>query len=756
MRKNWYRRLLLSYFPIFVLTVSIIIFLSFIIVSETSRKETEKADRISTGYIADSLDRSMTEIEMTVLKEVEFNPDYNAFLNSSSSKDEEGMQLYDLVDSMRNITSNNDLIQSIYIYRDSDKSILTLNGRSDLASFKDRSFIEKALRAPDFRGWSDVRKYQDIGEAATTDQPTQVISMYKRLPLPFGSQGMIVINVSMHALERNVDQMTNSVESFLQIFDNNGKLIYRAHSNGGEPEQQSGKVLTTLHSPELGWTFESGIKAGQLFAWVSVISYVWIVIGILTVVCAVIYIIYITRRNYEPIKVMMNRIQSMQLRIEDGRPKTDELSLIDSALESLINQTMDYEKEHHENLLVRRRQLFLDMIGGERLNTVEQRLEQLGSLLPKDASAAKLYVVVTEINQYSEFQSSYSAWDQNTLKFALINVFQELTRSGGAHGWAEWISGSRAGLIFVVPDESLDVKDQLRAWADQSRLWVEENLRIRLSFGIGSAADDYHGVQNSYNTAAAALQHKLSLGKDSVVMSDDLLGAAPKESYQYLQMIAELVKAFRLTSDEWRQRLEQIFISLEADLLKDEEIRSLIQALLHMLGRELSDMSDSLHDQLSGERAEEWRLKLNRSVTLGHMQAVLSEYLTDIYRTYVAVSETKSYKAMINEMRNYIEEHFSNPDLSLKHLSDRFQISAKYASYLFKIEFDMKFVDFLVQLRMQRAEHLLAETEAPIQEIAMAVGYANSITFGRVFKRLTGITPGDYRKLKMKPDPAAG
>uniref|UniRef100_UPI0026C25C1D helix-turn-helix transcriptional regulator n=1 Tax=Paenibacillus sp. FSL H8-0259 TaxID=1920423 RepID=UPI0026C25C1D len=102
-------------------------------------------------------------------------------------------------------------------------------------------------------------------------------------------------------------------------------------------------------------------------------------------------------------------------------------------------------------------------------------------------------------------------------------------------------------------------------------------------------------------------------------------------------------------------------------------------------------------------------------------------------------------------MEVYIEENFDNPDLSLKHLSDRFQISGKYASHLFKEEFDMKFVDFLTQLRMQRAEYLLATTSDNLQDIALKLGYTSSITFGWVFKRVVGVTPGDYRKHRMKP-----
>ena len=68
---------------------------------------------------------------------------------------------------------------------------------------------------------------------------------------------------------------------------------------------------------------------------------------------------------------------------------------------------------------------------------------------------------------------------------------------------------------------------------------------------------------------------------------------------------------------------------------------------------------------------------MEEAETLEDIKGLLFDNLTDLFRTYVAVTETKSYKAMVNEMKNYIEEQFANPDLSLKHLSDRFQITGK-------------------------------------------------------------------------------
>ncbi|WP_219836205.1 helix-turn-helix domain-containing protein [Paenibacillus sp. R14(2021)] len=746
MPQNWYFRLLISYFPVFLFTISILIFVSFIVVNDISRSETEKADKISTGYTVDSVNRIFQEAEMTVLNEAATNRNYVQFLDMNALNSD-SFVAYNVVNSVRTIEKNNAFIDSIYLFRISDRTVLTSSGIKDLDSFRDRSFVRQALGNAKYRGWSAVRELPGNSE----DKRVKVISMYKQTPLPFGTEGLLVINVSEHEIGKFIDQTVNHQVSFLRVADNRGNEIYPSDVRGDDGA--SGKVLTAMHSATLNWEFESGIKAGQLFAWVSVISYVWVLIALLTVAFAIFYFIYVTRKNYKPIQLMMRRIQAVQIRGEGSSNKRDELSLIDHALSSLIDQTTAFEKEHRENLLVKRRQLFLDLIGGEWSESMHQRLQKLSPLAGMQEEAQYI-VVVAEINRYDEFQSFYSSGDQNVLKFALMNVLQELARNENLHGWVEWINGNRSGIILKASEEEHVVKERILAAVDNSRKWVAEHLRIWLSFGVGSTVTEPGVMNQSYKRALSALEHKLSLGKDAVIMSDELPSNTAPEMFKYLQLIADCVQDFRMTSDGWRQRLEQMFAMLIADGLRDEDIRTLLQALLQMLGRELKDLSEGLREHFTGDNAVKWQHLLRNASTLGEMQSVLLDYLTDIYRTYVAVCETKSHRAMIGEMRSYIVEHFANPDLSLKHLSDRFQISGKYASHLFKIEFDMKFVDFLVQLRMQRAEELLFETEESVQYIALQVGYANSITFGRVFKRVTGVTPGDFRKLKMRPSAA--
>ncbi|WP_454191341.1 helix-turn-helix domain-containing protein [Paenibacillus sp. Marseille-Q7038] len=743
MSRTWYHRLLLSYFPIFLLTVTILIFISFIFVNDISQMETKKADRIATNYLADSIDRAIMETELSVLETVESTSAYKSYFNNHGPSDTQLM--YTIAQSLRNITDSSSLIQSVYLYDMKNESVLTSAGVKEIAGFSDGDWIDKIKKGEKLSGWQQVREY-DAGSIQRT--PVRVMTINKGMPLPFGAEGVLVINVKMSGIEQIVDSMVNGQLSFLTIRDRHENIVYQSHA---ERENAEGKVLNSLELERLGWHFSSGIKAGKLFGWVSVISYLWIAIAVGTVLCAIIYFVYITRRNYKPIQVIMNRIEAHQIRsIDLSESNTDEMKFIDGVLENLINNMSDYDKKKNENLLLQRSKLFTDLLQGEKLDNALLRLDQLSPFSNVEPSS-RFAVVVSEINHYEKvFEERYTRGEQNTLKFALMNVFQEQARGTKLQGWTEWVGSHRFAIIFLVSDSNEEMTEKLRQVAEDCQCWVEQNLRISLRFGMGPVAEGVASIQSSYEAADSAMQYKL-LSNDKIALGGDV-GSSQQliDTYTYLQMIAEFVKQFRMSSGNWRNQLEGIFSMFERQFLPDDHIRSLIKAMLQMLSREVAMMSEQLEEELSAESIENRLKQLEDAETLDSIKTLLFDYLTDLFRTYISVNETKSYRAMVNEMKNYIEENFSNPDLSLKYLSDRFHMSGKYASYLFKSEFDMKFVDFLADLRMKESEKLLLETDNSLQDIAIKVGYANSITYGRVFKRVVGITPGDFRKINRQ------
>jgi len=93
----------------------------------------------------------------------------------------------------------------------------------------------------------------------------------------------------------------------------------------------------------------------------------------------------------------------------------------------------------------------------------------------------------------------------------------------------------------------------------------------------------------------------------------------------------------------------------------------------------------------------------------------------------------------------YIDENYALYDISLKTVSEEMELSYKYLSEVFKKETGRTFLEYLHELRSRKAKELLTSTEIPIAEIGEQIGYLSSNTFIKTFKKLNGVTPGEYR-----------
>jgi len=100
------------------------------------------------------------------------------------------------------------------------------------------------------------------------------------------------------------------------------------------------------------------------------------------------------------------------------------------------------------------------------------------------------------------------------------------------------------------------------------------------------------------------------------------------------------------------------------------------------------------------------------------------------------------------KVRHYIENNFDNPDLSLNLLAEQCNTTTSYLSRLFKDSFGINFIEYLNQYRIDKAKELL-ESEQSVKEVAITTGFNSQQNFIRVFKKYTGVTPGQYKSQKM-------
>ncbi|MCU6713010.1 AraC family transcriptional regulator [Paenibacillus sp. J5C_2022] len=112
-----------------------------------------------------------------------------------------------------------------------------------------------------------------------------------------------------------------------------------------------------------------------------------------------------------------------------------------------------------------------------------------------------------------------------------------------------------------------------------------------------------------------------------------------------------------------------------------------------------------------------------------------------------------SDEPVIAFVKDYIHCHY-NKDISLENIADRLNLSLSYLSNFIKDKTGENFSQILNEVRIAKAKQLLADNELKIHEISHELGYYNVNSFIRMFKKMTGLPPGEYRRMQLVKDQA--
>lgn len=178
---------------------------------------------------------------------------------------------------------------------------------------------------------------------------------------------------------------------------------------------------------------------------------------------------------------------------------------------------------------------------------------------------------------------------------------------------------------------------------------------------------------------------------------------------------------FLTAFDEFSYAKRAISVRALDYLLKpadDTELQTVMEEAMQLAGRRMEGLS------------EEWAGKPKDS---GGQETEEGEN-PEITRISVAAER----------IRSYIDAHYQE-DVSLQELAGMMEYSDAYFCKIFKQCFDKSFVMYLSEYRVKKAKELLEDTMVNIKDVSSRVGYRDSNYFAKVFKRMTGNTPSEYR-----------
>ncbi len=135
-------------------------------------------------------------------------------------------------------------------------------------------------------------------------------------------------------------------------------------------------------------------------------------------------------------------------------------------------------------------------------------------------------------------------------------------------------------------------------------------------------------------------------------------------------------------------------------------------------------------------------------------------HITEMFKNFHSIKEeNRSLREQLNLFNavkegkyveyilEYIKEHYTK-NICLNDLADRLHLSRNYLSFLFKKEVGCSFSSYLVNYRVEVAKRMMSIGADSIHDISVAVGYNDPAYFSRLFKKVTGLSPSQFIRLR--------
>ena len=119
-------------------------------------------------------------------------------------------------------------------------------------------------------------------------------------------------------------------------------------------------------------------------------------------------------------------------------------------------------------------------------------------------------------------------------------------------------------------------------------------------------------------------------------------------------------------------------------------------------------------------------------------------------QTELATQKSGDGDEFVQRVKEFIAEQLLNQEFGITYTAHAFGMTDSAFSHAFKRAFNETYIDYVNRLKMNTAKEMLSEGKMSIEEVAHRLGYSSASNFSRMFKALTGSTPGAYRRIENK------
>lgn len=335
------------------------------------------------------------------------------------------------------------------------------------------------------------------------------------------------------------------------------------------------------------------------------------------------------------------------------------------------------------------------------------------------------------------------------MKSLLDEVNYLIEKNLQLYDWEYINSYVNSGVITIInypKAEYIELEAVCEKLFSQCRLEMDKFSGFYVTLGVGETKERISEVQDSIRESVEAIQCRLKKGVNRLIMPEEL-------KYREIKIADIFTENDRNNLAKTIESLDynaynQYFMEMYTRIKEYPKYSpTVIFELIDQLKEQIIEIwnENDIDETICNEFEKEIQYVMDFNIKEDMMIYSVSEDIR-IYFTRVYQENQNKSKMPIRIAKKYIQENFDSP-ITLEEVAEAISLSPAYLSTLFKKEIGIKFSDYLISCRIEKAKQLLKESGESMQIIAEQVGYSDAKYFSKTFFKTVGLKPSEYRKL---------
>jgi YesN/AraC family two-component response regulator len=497
------------------------------------------------------------------------------------------------------------------------------------------------------------------------------------------------------------------------------------------------------------WYLISLIPSNILFKDVLISSVIGalIMIGIILLSFAVSF--SFARRLNRPIQVLTKIAHGQKVDVLPSKIlNTEEFQFIISMFEAMREQNQQLDELKKETAYSLKQDFLNSLISGSNIHSLERTETKLRKLNLSYLLASPLCMCVFKIDQYNLFLSSNSQKERWALRFAIVNIAEEVSSSCFT---CEIFSRENDKFIMLIQcDSNQDYKlfqKKLEMVLSDIQQNVKKCLDLSLSVAYSTLFQGLEHLPSMYSNMKNSLLLKLKYGHKCIItpyMMDDMNTDNFRLQVEKLeQFTAKILEGNQDAT--WQLYLR---ISEQLYLYSYNEIISGLIYITYSVYTRVFQKYALLKDGLSVNMKKFMTDLQNAEISedLDQAMYLLITTICDKINAARNISSHQNIDFITQRVCEIINKKYSYNALCLSLIAEELGLSPNYIGQIFKNTMGKSVAQYILDFRMEKLAEYLKNSKLQLNNIIEKVGLEKNNYFYTKFKKHFGVSLGDYRQ----------